>query len=107
VKGRAIELTGSVEVLLREAVWALKGSEPQRLLARTVEELGPGGQRDGNRAEAGQWFVADLQIVAHYGATVRLVCHSKFVSSSLVGIPPLPPPPAGGRRFQERGHRRR
>jgi len=59
VKGRAIELTGSVEVLLSEAVWALKGSEPQRLLARTVEELGPGGQRDGNWAEAERWFVAD------------------------------------------------
>ncbi len=45
-----MELTESVNALLREAAQALKGSERRRFLARTVAELGPGGQR---RAERG------------------------------------------------------
>src|SRR6478609_5741610 len=42
---RAMELTAPVKALLREAAQALTGSERRRFLARTVEELGPGGQR--------------------------------------------------------------
>jgi len=45
VAGGAMELTEAVKTLLREAAQALKGSERRRFLARTVEELGPGGQR--------------------------------------------------------------
>jgi len=44
-----VELTEPVKVLLREAAQALKGSERRRFLARTVEELGPGGQRRAER----------------------------------------------------------
>ena len=44
-----MELTGPVKALLREAARALKGSERRRFLARTVEELGPGGQRRAER----------------------------------------------------------
>src|SRR5436190_23472876 len=40
-----MELTEAVKALLREAARALAGSERRRFLARTVEELGPGGQR--------------------------------------------------------------
>src|SRR4051794_5826114 len=40
-----MELTESVKALLQEAARALKGGERRRFLARTVEELGPGGQR--------------------------------------------------------------
>jgi len=44
-----MELTESVKALLREAAQALKGSERRRFLARTVAELGPGGQRRAER----------------------------------------------------------
>ncbi len=44
-----MELTGPVKALLREAARALSGSERRRFLARTVEELGPGGQRRAER----------------------------------------------------------
>ncbi len=44
-----MELTGPVKALLREAARALKGSERRRFLARTVEGLGPGGQRRAER----------------------------------------------------------
>ncbi len=44
-----MELTEPVKVLLREAAQALTGSERRRFLARTVEELGPGGQRRAER----------------------------------------------------------
>ncbi len=44
-----MELTEAVKGLLREAAQALKGSERRRFLARTVEELGPGGQRRAER----------------------------------------------------------
>jgi hypothetical protein len=44
-----MELTASVKLLLREAAQALKGGERRRFLARTVEELGPGGQRRAER----------------------------------------------------------
>jgi hypothetical protein len=44
-----MELTEPVKALLREAARALKGSERRRFLARTVEELGPGGQRRAER----------------------------------------------------------
>src|SRR6478609_568497 len=46
---RAMELTAPVKALLREAAQALTGSERRRFLARTVEELGPGGQRRAER----------------------------------------------------------
>jgi hypothetical protein len=44
-----MELTAPVKALLREAAQALTGSERRRFLARTVEELGPGGQRRAER----------------------------------------------------------
>jgi hypothetical protein len=44
-----MELTEPVKTLLREAAQALTGSERRRFLARTVEELGPGGQRRAER----------------------------------------------------------
>ncbi len=44
-----MELTEPVSGLLREAAQALKGRERRRFLARTVEELGPGGQRRAER----------------------------------------------------------
>jgi len=44
-----MELTESVKALLGEAARALTGSERRRFLARTVEELGPGGQRRAER----------------------------------------------------------
>jgi len=44
-----MELTEPVKAVLREAARALKGSERRRFLARTVEELGPGGQRRAER----------------------------------------------------------
>ena len=42
-------LTEPVKALLREAAQARTGSERRRFLARTVEELGPGGQRRAER----------------------------------------------------------
>jgi hypothetical protein len=44
-----MELTEPVKALLRQAAQALKGSERRRFLARTVEPLGPGGQRRAER----------------------------------------------------------
>ncbi len=44
-----MELTEPVKALLREAAQGLKGSERRRFLARTVQELGPGGQRRAER----------------------------------------------------------
>jgi hypothetical protein len=44
-----VELTASVKALLQAAADALTGSERRRFLARTVEELGPGGQRRAER----------------------------------------------------------
>jgi len=44
-----VELTDAVKGLLREAARALKGSERRVFLARTVAELGPGGQRRAER----------------------------------------------------------
>ena len=44
-----LELTEAVAVLLRAAAQALKGGARRRFLARTVAELGPGGQRRAER----------------------------------------------------------
>ena len=44
-----MELTEPIKALLREAAQALTGSERRRFLARTVAELGPGGQRRAER----------------------------------------------------------
>ena len=44
-----MELTDAVQGLLQAAAQALRGSERRRFLARTVEELGPGGQRRAER----------------------------------------------------------
>src|SRR3954470_9661478 len=44
-----MELTEAVTGPLREAARGLTGSERRRFLARTVEELGPGGQRRAER----------------------------------------------------------
>ncbi len=44
-----MELTEPIKALLREAARALTGSERRRFLARTVEQLGPGGQRRAER----------------------------------------------------------
>ena len=45
-----MELTTSVKSLLRETAKALKGSARRLFMARTVKELGPGGQRRAARA---------------------------------------------------------
>ncbi len=44
-----MELTDAVKALFQEAARALKGGERRRFLARTVAELGPGGQRRAER----------------------------------------------------------
>ncbi len=44
-----MELTEPVKLLLQEAARALKGSARRHFLARTVAELGPGGQRRAER----------------------------------------------------------
>jgi hypothetical protein len=45
-----MELTDSVKSLLIDAAKSLKGSVRRRFMARTVQELGPGGQRRAERA---------------------------------------------------------
>lgn len=40
-----LELTDSLKELLKETAKRLKGNEPRRFMAKTVEELGTGGQR--------------------------------------------------------------
>jgi hypothetical protein len=44
-----MELTDSLKALFIETAKRLKGSERRRFMARTVEELGPGGQRRAER----------------------------------------------------------
>lgn len=44
-----MELTTSVKLLLSETAKALKGSARRLFMARTVKELGPGGQRRAER----------------------------------------------------------
>jgi len=44
-----MELTEAVRTLLQEAARALRGSARRRFIARTVAELGPGGQRRAER----------------------------------------------------------
>jgi len=45
-----VDLTDSLKALLIEAAQALKGSARRVFMARTVKELGPGGQRRAERA---------------------------------------------------------
>jgi hypothetical protein len=44
-----MELTDSLKALFVETAAALHGSERRRFMARTVKELGPGGQRQAER----------------------------------------------------------
>jgi hypothetical protein len=44
-----MELTDSLTALLIETAATLRGSERRRFMARTVQELGPGGQRRAER----------------------------------------------------------
>ena len=44
-----MELTDSLMALLIETAETLRGSERRRFMARTVQELGPGGQRRADR----------------------------------------------------------
>src|SRR5713101_8960070 len=44
-----MELTSSVKLLLIETAKSLKGSARRLFMARTVKELGPGGQRRAER----------------------------------------------------------
>jgi hypothetical protein len=44
-----MELTASLKALFIDTATTLKGSERRRFIARTVEELGPGGQRHAER----------------------------------------------------------
>jgi hypothetical protein len=44
-----MELTDSLKALFRETATALKGSARRLFMARTVKELGPGGQRRAER----------------------------------------------------------
>jgi hypothetical protein len=48
-----MELTDSVKSLLIDAVKSLKGSVRRRFMARTVQELGSGGQRRAEREPGG------------------------------------------------------
>lgn len=45
-----MELTNSLTALFIETAKTLRGSERRRFMARTVQELGPGGQRRAERA---------------------------------------------------------
>src|SRR5215470_469482 len=45
-----MELTDSLKVLFMETARSLKGSARRLFMARTVQELGPGGQRHAERA---------------------------------------------------------
>src|SRR5919206_4959707 len=47
--GMAMELTDSLKALFRETAKSLKGSARRLFMARTVKELGPGGQRRAER----------------------------------------------------------
>src|SRR3982751_5491566 len=44
-----MELTDSLKALFIDTANTLKGSEPRRFMSRTVQELGPGGQRRAER----------------------------------------------------------
>lgn len=44
-----LELTESLKTLLKETAQTLKGHQRRRFMAKTVEELGPGGQRKAER----------------------------------------------------------
>jgi len=44
-----MELTGSLKALLSETAETLRGSARRHFMARTVQELGPGGQRQAER----------------------------------------------------------
>lgn len=44
-----MQLTNSLKALLIETAATLRGSERRRFIARTVQELGPGGQRRAER----------------------------------------------------------
>jgi DDE family transposase len=44
-----MELTGTLKALFIETARTLKGSERRRFMARTIQELGPGGQRRAER----------------------------------------------------------
>ena len=46
-----LELTDGLKVLLKETAERLKGHERRRFMAQTVEELGTGGQRQGERTK--------------------------------------------------------
>src|SRR5499425_1012246 len=48
--GRPMELTDSLKILLLETAKSLKGSARRLCMARTVKELGPGGQQRAARA---------------------------------------------------------
>jgi hypothetical protein len=44
-----MELTDTLKALFIETAHTLKGSERRRFMARTIQELGPGGQRRAER----------------------------------------------------------
>jgi hypothetical protein len=58
-----VELTEALKALLQEAARALKGSARRVFMARTVKELGPGGQRRAER-ELG-WSRATIRKGTH------------------------------------------
>src|SRR5215217_6998761 len=47
--GCCMELTDTLKALFIETACTLKGSERRRFMARTIQELGPGGQRRAER----------------------------------------------------------
>jgi len=47
--GSSMDLTDTLKTLFIETANSLKGSERRRFMARTVQELGPGGQRRAER----------------------------------------------------------
>jgi len=70
-----MELTDSLKALFIEIANTLKGSERRRFMARTVQELGPGGQRRAER-ELG-WNRQTLRKAQHELAS-GLTCLDAF-----------------------------
>lgn len=70
-----MELTAELKSFLRETATALKGSTKRLFMARTVQELGNGGQRLAER-ELG-WNRKTLRKAAHELRT-GITCHDAF-----------------------------
>lgn len=70
-----LELTATLKGLLKETANHLKGHERRRFMAKTVEELGKGGQR---KAERELGWNRDLIRKGHREVKSELVCVDAF-----------------------------